>query len=329
MRSSSPAEQAELREGVRGESDYYSLIATTYFANPFFRLTDDERTALERSLTPPGLRDILRARDAASTSTSPKFAVFCMPKSGSSFVQSALQHALELPLVTLTGIGTGRLNSHYGMNAREQELDEMAIAKAVVMNGRGFVAQHHTRHTAFLALQLRYFGIRPIVTFRNLLDCIVSFDDMMCDWRKAAASPAWINDAQFALPANYPELDPKRRYNLLARSYGVWLIQFYLSWMRGVRHEMVSPVILRYEDHVLDPGRFVDTLSGRLALTTEQAQRLLDYAKSPDRAKSRLNVGRSGRGRESAPPEARDFLLEYANHFNDEISDEEVAYLIG
>jgi hypothetical protein len=175
---------------------------------------------------------------------------------------------------------------------------------------------------------LGLFRMTPIVTVRNIFDCIVSFDEMMLAWRRSNPSGNWVSDAQFALPANFPELPPEDRYRILAPSYGVWLINFYLSWKRA-RAQGLAPLMIRYEDHVLDPDRLVEALCGHLKLSREQKQRLAEYAHQPDRRRARLNVGRRGRGLELIPERTRGFLAEYAEAFRAELGQEEFDYLVG
>jgi hypothetical protein len=330
LRSASPTEQLRLRQPLKGDQDYFVAIAAAYLDNPFFQLTDDEAAVLAEKVRPEGIAHLIAARHEAMNVASPKYVVFCMPKSGSSFVQSALEHALELPKVSLTSFGNTELSSHFGMNPREQELDALALVKAAIMHrATGFVAQHHTRYTEYLARQIQAYRMTPIVTIRNILDAIVSFDDMMLAWR-AGKDPeaAWMGDSPFALPLDYPQLAPEARCRLLAHSLGVWLIQFHLSWLRCRRQGYVSPVVIRYETEVLDPPRFVGTLTGALGLTESQAARLRAYAEHPDRNRSRLNVGRAGRGRERVPDDARAFLLDYAQMFAAEIPQDDIRDLL-
>lgn len=321
-------DQLRLRQFLEREPGYYRDIITAYQKNPFLRLTPDEREALSR-MQPAELAHLIGARDAATQSSAPKYVVFCMPKSGSSFVKSALQHALGLPFASLTGFAPQGASSHFGMNGREQELDEMAIARSVLSCRDGFVAQHHTRFTYYLGLQMQMFGLTPIVTVRNVFACIVSFDDMMMAARSAAVRDAWKADPQFALPEGYAELEADRRYWLLAHSYGVWLINFYLSWRRGRTKLNPAPLEIRYEDHVLAPDRLVDLLGARLQMSDEQRARLGAFAHAPDRSRARLNVGRRGRGAEQLPREVRRFLTDYAEAFRGELGAEDLDYLLG
>jgi hypothetical protein len=320
-------EQLKLRRFVDRNEAYYRNILSTYLHNPFLRLTEDERAVAAR-VQPPELGQLIAIRDAVSRSKAPRPVVFCMPKSGSSFVQSAIKQALDLPLVSLTSFGTPGLSSHFGMNGREQELDELAVLRAVLTSPAGFVAQHHTRYTPYLALQMNLFGLTPVVTVRNVFDCIVSFDDMMVDWRRTTPGEPWASDAQFALPADYPQRPAEERYAILAPSFGVWLVNFYLSWKRGSGQNHVTPLVIRYEDRVLGPDRLIADLCGHLSLSDAQKARLAGYVAAPDKRQSRLNVGKRGRGLEMIPQKVRAFLTDYAAAFRPELGDEDLAYLV-
>jgi len=320
--------QRSLRATIPGD-DYEQHIENAYLVNPFFRLTEEEARIFQEAREPSALRRLIAARDAASRVRAPKYSVFCMPKSGSSFVQSSLQYALELPLMSLTSFGTPGASSYYGMNSREQEIDELALTKAILAAPEGFVSQNHTRYSMYLALQMRTFGITPIITVRNILDCIVSFDDMMMSWRAGKGEDGWLTDAQFALPMNYADLDVAARCEILGRSFGVWLISFYLSWKRCGRQKLISPIVVKYEEDILDRDRYVELIASRVPLSDVQKQRLVQFTHNPARGPSRLNVGVSGRGRQTIPQSVVEFLVDYAKVFRDEISQEEIGYLIG
>jgi len=327
-RSFSPRDQTAARAFLDREgSDYRAQIFGLYLDNPFLTLTDDELAEIDAASGP--MDRLISAREAAARAQAPRHVVFCMPKSGSSFIQSALQHALQLPFVSLTGYGSGPAGSDFGMNGREQELDELALVKSSLLCPRGFVAQHHTRYTPYLALQLRRYGVAPIVTTRNIPDCIVSFDDMMIQWRKRAGRIRWISDAPFALPLDYETLDAEARYTILTHSFGVWLVNFHVSWTRGRAQGLVSPLVLRYEDHVLDPDALVGVLSQALRMSEDQRQRLRAYVQAPDRVSARFNVGRAGRGAEQVPAHLRAFLAEYAALFRGDLGEDDLAYLVG
>jgi hypothetical protein len=323
-RAFGPREQRRARSYLEPDRALADVLQT-YLRAPFLRLTDEELAAVSR-IRPVEMGDLIRAREAAARSKAPRYAVFCMPKSGSSFVQSALQHALQLPFVSLTSFGTSGLSSYFGMNSREQELDEMALVRSILYAPKGFVAQHHTRYSPYLAFQMSAFGLKPIVTVRNIYDCIVSYDDMMLQWREGQGPKAWASDPQFALPIDYPELPLETRYTILAHSFGVWLINFYLSWKRAAGQGLVKPLVIRYEEDVLDDERLIERLSAVANMTAEQRDRLADYVRKPDPTLARLNVGRRGRGMERVPETLRAFLADYAGLFR-ELDAADLAYL--
>jgi hypothetical protein len=277
-------------------------------------------------LRPPTVGHLIAARDAAMRSKSPRYAVFCMPKSGSSFIKSALQAALQLPFVSLTSVGGIRQSSELGMNSREQELDELALTKWSLSCYDGFVAQHHTRYSTYLARQLNLYGITPIVTVRNILDCITSFDDMMLEARMN--SDSWTMDPQFILPENYAKLDRNARYEIITPSYGVWLINFYLSWKRCIHQSIISPLVIKYEDHVLNGDMLIEVLAGYVGMSESQRDRLRDFVHEPDATLSRLNVGRSGRGAATVPEHLQAFLADYAGLFRSELTEDDIRYLV-
>jgi hypothetical protein len=328
LRTPYPREQMRLREPLRQAGDYMAALRTLYVHNPFFRLTETEAEALTGGAGREPMAGLIAARHRAVSASAPRYVVFCMPKSGSSFLKSALAHALDLPVVSLTCFGNIQLSSMFGMNGREQEMDELALVRAGLVTPQGFVAQHHTRYTPYLGLQMEAFGLRPLVTQRNILDALVSFDDMMLQGRPAHAPTAWVVDTPFAIPAGYASLEPAARYRIIGASLGVWLVQFHLSWLRAQRQGQVRPLVVRYEEDILDPARLTARLGDAFGLDEAQRARLFDFARHPDPARARLNVGRPGRGRERIPTDVRDALVAYAGAFGDEIPPADVAYLL-
>jgi hypothetical protein len=330
LRTALPDKHDPLREALRQSKGYVNTLGSAYFQNPFYPLTEDEAQALRAGIgTDAPLAGLVAARHQAMRPAPRRYVICCMPKSGSSFLRTALQRALDLPAPLLTGFGNTEVSSMFGLNPREQEFDELALVKAALLAPQGFVAQHHTRYTQYLGLQMVAYGLTPIVTLRNIPDALVSFDDMMLAWRTGAGPNAWTEDSPFALPRGYIGLPPDARIRLIARSLGVWLIQFHLSWLRGARQGFVSPLVIRYEEDILDPARLVVRLSEALKLDDAQTERLRAFAERPDRERSRLNVGKAGRGRERMPDDVMELLRDYAACFADEIPAGDVAQLLG
>lgn len=326
LKSFSEEEQLSIRMNIM-DKDYYTHIRNIYLNNPFIKLTEDEVNHFRTHSPNDHIVQLILMRDLASKSRTPKISVFCMPKSGSSFVQSAIKNALEIPLVSMTGFASSGQNSYFGMNSREQELDELAIIKSILIADRGFVSQNHTKCSMYLSLQLSFYGIFSILTLRNILDCIVSFDDMMISWRKGKGDFGWLNDAQFHLPIHYSELEEQTRYDILSKSFGIWLIGFYLTWKRLIDMKRINPIILKYEEDILDTSRLIEKITSRIRMSSAQKMRFEEYVAQPDVKKARLNVGIQGRG-QKIDSEIVEFLLNYARRFSSELSEKEIRYLI-
>lgn len=325
--AASPGAQAGWR---RAFAEPLSLgeVVQLYLTNPFLRLTRSERGQLEALSGSDPLVRLILAREAAVRTQAPRVAVFCMPKSGSSFIQSALQTALDLPFVSLAFFGTQRHGSYFGANSQEQELDELAILRAVLAHPEGFVAQQHTRASIYMALRLQAYGIRPIVTVRSIPDAIVSFDDMIMETPRGPLAHPWVQDAPFLIPSDYNDRPAADRYAILAESLAPWLVNFAVSWRRCEAAGVVKPLRLVYEQDILDSERLVGRLREGLRLTPDQTDRLAAYVRDPDPARSRLNKAVAGRGRPLLPATVILKVERYVDAFRAELADGEAAHLM-
>lgn len=306
--------------------DYNSLIGALR-TNPFLRLEPDEVAGLTAAECEPGAENsLLWARQVAAQMAGRRVAIFAMPKSGSTFAMSTISQAVRLAALSLTSVvgNMGASASFFGMNGRAQELDELAILLQTARGKGSWVAQHHTCFTPYLGLQLKFYGIRPILMIRNVFDAIISMDDMIMETRQ---SGVWWGDA-FVLPARYNELSRACRLEILAREFGSWLVKFYLSWRRGIDLGVVDPLLLRYETDVRDPSIFAAKVAERLALGDGECRRLAASTAAPQRKTTRFNKGVTGRGAE-IPPESRAMLRSYAECFRDELGDEDMLMLFG
>lgn len=303
-------------------------VLPAYLVNPLLRLAPPELEDLLKLKGNP-LVDLVAVREAAAALHAPRYAVISMPKSGSSFLLSALETTLALPVASLSFPGPPGQKTYFGGNAQEDELDDLALLQAALQHRRGYVAQHHTRGSLYTALRLRAWGIIPILTVRNIFDCIVSFDDMMIAGKRHELRYPWVGDAPFLLPNGYSDLELHERYELLSTSLGPWLVNFAVSWRRCETVGLAEPVRLHYGPDIGDPERLTAKLRGALNLDAAQSERFLAYARSPDPVRSRFNKGIVGRGRRLIPQSIQDRLESYVRRFGDELSDADVEMLIG
>lgn len=322
MLAANPSRQAELLNTFRTTPgiNFNEVVSMAMRANPFLKLPRDAYVGMSYS---GGLNQLFMIKQLAQAAQGRRICVFCMPKSGSSFTQSAIEATLSLPFVSL--ISHAETPSALGINGREQELDELAILKAFLVTGGNFVAQHHTLCTPYLCHLLRFYGIRPVITTRNVYDAIVSADDMFMTWRKTSD---WMSDSMIMLPISYQGKSMEERLSILARTLGYWLIRFYLSWKRCEREKMVGPLWLNFEEDILKKSPFLDKATRFFDLDADQTQRLANYVSSPDKSKSRINKGISGRG-VIVPSAVKQMLVDYADLFADELSSEDMKVLFG
>src|SRR5690606_35555781 len=227
------------------------LASLMTWANPFFLPDIPDEAARKLSLDSSQFNEfVMRAKLTAQRSSQLNIMLACAPKSASTFIETALRKALDLPTASLfTNTMGGFAASMLGANLREQQPEELALLRNG-LNGTGYVAQHHSRCTPYLAQLLDLYNVRPIVTHRNLFDTFVSLDDMVMAYRTGTAEDTkhYFNDA---LPTNYGTLDLEQRLTLLVHRNTTWYIQFYLSWKKCERAGLIRPLWISYEDDFL------------------------------------------------------------------------------
>lgn len=324
-----PATQAELKRELKLQPEQLEqALLGALRLNPFLELSRSEIEDLEmRRRFREAERDLILLRQFAARIGGRRIAVFAMPKSGSSFIRTAIRRAANIPFLSLTSLPAdgGGTASRLGINGREQEIDELALILQTIRGSGSWVAQHHTRFNRYLGFQLQFYRIRPIVTVRNVCDAIVSADDMLME---ARTSREWSFDPPHALPTNYPELAREERLALLAHDLGTWLIRFMVSWKRAIAAGFADPLILSYERDVLDPASLTARLGDYLSLGDIEREALADYVGHRPGSEARLNKGVSGRGA-AVPEDARAMLQAYAQRFRADLGNDGMRYLFG
>jgi hypothetical protein len=268
----------------------------------------------------------MRAKLTANRAPQLNVLLACAPKSASTFIAGALQTALGLPAAALFAT-TPRIHavSLMGGNLLEQEPEELALIRNGI-NGVGYVAQHHSRCSPYLGLILKTYNARTIVTHRNLFDTFVSLDDMVMGYRsdRETQEGYYFSDA---LPSNYGMLPLEDRLTILVhRSLG-WFIQFYVSWKKCERANLVTPLWVSYEkDFLADKQGLAERVIKHLGLDPEAAARLLAaFEDKSVGAAKRLNKGVAGRGA-AMPDSVRAMIERTAHYYRDE---EDLSPLLG
>lgn len=203
--------------------------------------------------------------------------IACMPKSGSTFLSNALRAA--------TGFGTAHMTFSYFQN--EQELHLPFVLAAL---GQDTITQQHVRATEANIQVMQAFGLMPVVLVRNLADVTVSLLDFY-------ESGAIINTFFYA---GFESLPRERRIDLIIDMVMPWYLGFYASWALAEREGRLQPLWLTYEDMIADKPAALKRVGEHcgLGLSDNSIAAALDQVDG-GRARTRLNKGVAGRGRET------------------------------
>ena len=227
-----------------------------------------------------------------------KIALCCMPKSGSTFIQTSLQ-ALPKANFQLAYLHSPYMNADFvGAHSREHEIDELALTITEI-RGLNYVSQMHTKWSEYTEACFAAYGIKPIITYRNVFDCIVSLDDMLRQG-KAEGFP------MIRLPDNYRSIPDAERLAFLCLYVGPWYLDYIVSWSRAG-----LPLLrLDYDEDIknFDQGT-AEKIRDFLAIDGLSIEDFLTaFTLTDERRKDiRLNKGINGRGT-AIPRAARDQL---------------------
>ncbi|HBF32563.1 hypothetical protein [Rhizobium sp.] len=283
-------------------ADAFAIAGIFSLAHPFYVPKMNDEVASSLAITMPEFGEaIMRARLAASRARQPNVLVACFPKSASTFITNCLLSVLDVRGASLMASSFSTQAPYsMGITLREQETDELALLKHG-SNGGGYVAQHHVRCTPYLCQQLELYNIRPIITYRNIEDSLVSLDDMYCraretdeSWRDTYAM--YFSDA---MPHNYRQLDAETRFMLLVDRQLAWYVQFYMSWKRCEEMGLVKPCWVSYErDFLGDKRVLAERIANFIGPDFVDMEKLTDkLSERKAVGESRFNKGVSGRGK--------------------------------
>ena len=262
---------------------------------------------------------LLQAQEAAKSVAAQSINIYvaAMPKSGSSFLANALSSALDVPFRHLTT--PHPRPSEAQMNGREQEIDELALVKKG-LGGTGFVAQHHTKSTVYMMQLLSSYNVGSIVTFRNIFDGIISYDEML-------KTESWSDPPKqgaLKIPVNYSELSFDERIEVISSNYAIWCIDFYLSWKR-VEQAGFKFLWVDYDQYLSrssgDKPKLCELLINFLKPNPVQEKKIYDVivGEEVSVSSSRLRKGVSGEGADKVPLEIKRRLINYAEKYNKEL----------
>ncbi|MCM2291890.1 hypothetical protein NAC44_06055 [Allorhizobium sp. BGMRC 0089] len=292
--------------------DAFRLASILSLSHPFYVPEMGEESAKNLELTQVQLGEaVMRARLTASRSAQTNILVAALPKSASTFISTSLRKALDLPNVVLMAPSLlAQPPFSMGIWLREQETDELALM-VHGLNRTGYVAQHHIRCTPYLCRQMALYNIRPIVTYRNVFDSLVSYDDM-----RRADRESWLSNLKGddiylvdGLPDNYNDLDDETRLNLMVAREAAWYLEFYMSWKVCERQGLVKPLWVSYEkDFLASKQVLAERMAEFLKPREIDAKKLAAQFEDKESARdARFNKGVKGRGK-GLPDSAKEIV---------------------
>jgi len=224
----------------------------------------------------------------------------CMPKSGSTFLSTAIGN--------LAGFRNGSFIPAY--DRREQELDDRYIRKWRFSGHRAVIAQQHVRFSQPTQGLIKRFDMKTVVLIRDLFDVIVSIRDHFR--HDVTTSPmAFFNE-------RHRTLDDRQLEEAIARLEMPWYINFYMSW-----REANGVVWVNYEDLARDPHASIEKIldSCGLSVCDTAVERAIEMARH---GKTRFNRGITGRGG-SLAPETRKIVLDALKFYPEARNDPFIA----
>lgn len=291
------------------------LAALINFHNPLFIPHIPDNIAQNLAVNASDYAEaILRMKITAAHKKNMRVLIACAPKSASTFLWNVLRRGLNLP----TGVLTVPHNAPHliGSNLREEVFDELAVLRAII-GQNGFVSHHHMPMSLYCAELIRNYDIKPIVTYRNIFDSIISMDDMRIKERPLGARATYYFDDK--LPSNYTDLEKDHRLMLLAQTTGVWIMQFNISWKMCETVGAVKPFWVSYDKDILgDNKELALGIASFLGESNVDSDKLIAAFSHDPKKVARFNKGVAGRGKE-LPDKVRDFLHTFAKPYENDL----------
>ena len=200
--------------------------------------------------------------------------VACLPKSGSTYLSNILSALPEFERANLT----------FGFGRREQEL---CIFTCAAMHGINYVAQHHVRYSQSTDDIMKSFGIFPVILMRNFYDCVVSARDQFCIG-EMEGPVAYVEPSFTSWPA-------EKQYDFIIDMALPWYGNFVASWS-----DYKGPAArVYYSDLIRSPREVISQIAQAAGITVSAVDIETAITNGgADKASSRFNVGRIGRGME-------------------------------
>lgn len=238
-------------------------------------------------------KSIAMARMVAVNTSSHRILVASAPKTGSTFLSSAMATTYNLARASLTLLSAMIYgHSAFGGALREHDVDELAlISNSFIPNG--YMAHHHMICTPFLGKQLNLYGVLPVITKRNVFDTLVSLDDHTRKYHTGTPN-AYLSSG---LPDSWFSMEFDDRMNMLLDIYLPWFMRYYSTWTLCEAAGDINPLWISYETDILgDKTKLAEKLASKLRMPESGVPRLAEELGKVNPVTQHFNKGISGRG---------------------------------
>ena len=188
---------------------------------------------------------------------------------------------IQMGLCNMLGWRPASVSALHGEGSGEQNVNPVTIA-ILAPYGYTVFGGHHVAYPDLL-LFLRSFGLKPIVTVRNLYDTIVSIKDRIDQTWPSRMMPGLY------IPMDWLRWSDDEQYTWLAHNAASWQLKFFVSW----HYADIDKLWVKYEEFYVDQRAGFKRIYDYYVITQPDEDRL-DFACS--QKNNNFNKGVSGRG---------------------------------
>ena len=205
--------------------------------------------------------------------------IACIPKTGSTFLLGMLTSLLQF--------SGPKLCLNY---ANEENVLSPELVRARFTMDK--VAQEHCRATPQNIALAQAMDAYTVVLVRNIFDSIISMRDMLLG-DEFGSTNAFFSD-------DLPAMSGEAQLDAVIAKWAHWQLEFLVSWQVALHAGRVRGHILTYEDLMADKATEIGRICAAIGQPVD-ASAINDTVTALESRPhdSRLNVGRSGRGREA------------------------------
>lgn len=219
------------------------------------------------------------------------------PKSGTTFLESTL--------IELTGMPFVPFNLDYSLYTGTL-VPQMMVSQLE----RDVIAKEHCFASTLNIAAIQAMVPYTVVLVRNIFDCLVSMRDMQLQPTIGFTSGFYED--------HLAEMNESDQLDAVSSRFASFYIEFFVSWERAIRHQTAHARRWTYEELMADKrGVLGDIISFCDRSFSDAEIEAAAGLVGADRTKSRLNVGRRGRGIEMFSDDQKDRIRALTRFYPD------------